>query len=131
MQVHSIQANNTNSRQTFTGVKLLAGAEETLKKTLKSEKDIEVFSEIVSSRRHDVFTDLYLFGNGKKLTARIINKLDSTEGIIAHVKQKFWQSTTSFLEKMNEKTVAAENLLEANARRQDQLNRVINNTDKI
>ena len=131
MQINAIQSNRNNAQPAFTAVKILSGAEEALRRTLKTEEDVALFNDIVEYRGFDKYADLYLFGNGKKLTARIINKQDSTEGILEQISQKFWQSTTSFLEKINRKTADAESLLEKKAQTQKKFDDVIKKTDKI
>ncbi len=131
MQINAIQSNRNNTQPAFTAVKLLSGAEETLRQTLKTDEDIQLLDDIVDWRKSDKYADLYLLGNGKRLTARIINKQDSTEGIIEHVHQKFWQSTTSFLKKMSLKTAATENMLEKKVLTQKKLDEIMEKTDKI
>lgn len=132
MQVHSIQANNTNSRQTFTGVKLLAGAQETLKKQLNSSDEIKRFRNIVTTQDNASFADLYLFGDGKKITARIVSKDNfSTESIIMQKKQAFWQSTISFLEKMSDKTTKIERDLGKKYNLQSDLDEIIETIEKV
>lgn len=59
------------------------------------------------------------------------HKQDSTEGILAQVSQKFWQSTASFLEKISKKTNTTENLLEIEAQTQKKLDNIISKTGKI
>jgi len=94
---------NTNNRtnQSFGGIKLMGGAEDTLRKVLKPADWIQL--DKIAKEQEKNTVDVYLFGhNGGKLMGRIIPN-NSNFKDKDYYQLPFFESTIKFIDKMAKK----------------------------
>ena len=98
---------NNRTNQSFRGIKLMGGAEDTLRKVLKPADWIQL--DKIAKEQEKNTVDVYLFGhNGGKLMGRIIPNNSNFKNK-DYYQLPFFESTIKFIDKMVKK---ADNIAE-------------------
>ena len=98
---------NNRTNQSFRGIKLMGGAEDTLRKVLKPADWIQL--DKIAKEQEKNTVDVYLFGhNGGKLMGRIIPNNSNFKNK-DYYQLPFFESTVKFIDKMAKK---ADNIAE-------------------
>ena len=98
----SMQINMSNrTNQSFGGIKLMSGAEDTLRRVFKPTDWVKL--DKIAKEQENNTVDVYLFAhNGNKLMGRIISK-NSNFKDKDYYQLPFFESTIKFIDKMAKK----------------------------
>ena len=102
-------ANLHSDRQSslsFSGVNLIGGADQVLKKTIKTRKQFEEYKTLMNSLKNNSI-DTSIFGrynSSAKLDARVISPVDSIPD--QEYSQRIFESTIHFLKRVSKKAEA-------------------------
>ena len=92
---------NNKTNQSFGGIKLMSGAEDTLRRVFKPADWVQL--DKIAKEQENNTVDVYLFGhNGGKLMGRIIPK-NSNFKDKDYYQLPFFESTIKFIDKMAKK----------------------------
>lgn len=117
MKINADYSNHKSAYPTFGNFKTDA-AEKTLRQVL-SFKELEEFKALTNEANKFNLVDVIFFGEGKKLSANVADRLCSEDSKVTHHSQRFFESPMHFIKRMMNKMADRTPAVEELAKKRD------------